>query len=156
MIKGDIHMENKYYYDYSQGRLDTITTQDEHKVKELIDKGDAIKLDMTELNEFERRASQVHSDYTSKVERLRNTDDPRLMDEAVQKYEYDKLTQEYEEATQAIEEEYSTFKERTIAETKQKAIRSAPVVTDRDRQVAESFATNAMLDLAESYDTFGA
>src|SRR5699024_3085861 len=35
----------------------------------------------------------------------------------------------------------------------QKAVRSAQVVTDRDKHVAESFATNAMLDLAESFDT---
>src|SRR5690625_4818793 len=124
-----------------------ITTDSEEQAEELIASGDAVKLDLPELDEFERKANELHAKYKSDVDAIRNSDDPRITDE-VKEWEIGKIDESYEAETAQLEQEYAQWRQAQQADAKKRAARAVVSVTKDDEQVASQFVTRASLRLA--------
>src|SRR5699024_12641342 len=78
---------------------------DEMTANELIEDGKAVKLDVPQLEESERQAEEVYNTYKSKVDSIKNSENPLLQDEKVQKYELERAKKEYEQQSKQVKEE---------------------------------------------------
>lgn len=125
--------------------------EDQLKADELINSGKAVKLELPELENFEKQASDVYDEYIAKVEQIKTSDNPIYTDE-VKAYELERLKKEYEEKSQEIEAEYLAYRDKAIEDAKVRAAQATINVTDKDRLTAEQFATRAMLNLASASD----
>lgn len=128
-----------------------IYEEDAAKADELINAGKAVKLDLQELENFEKQASDVYDEYVTKVKQIKQSDNPIYSDE-VKSYELARLKQEYEEKSAAIEAEYLAYREKAIEEAKVRAARAVVEVTEADKLTAEQFANRAILSLAGAAD----
>lgn len=137
-------------FDYETKKV--IEMDDQTKANELIDAGKAIKLDLPELEKYEREAKQVYESYKKQVERIKQSDNPLLQDEKVRAYELDRLEQEYRKQSQEVEEAYQAYRKQALEEAKVRAAQASVKLTNKDKQTAEQFATRASLELAGAYD----
>lgn len=128
-----------------------IYEEDATKANELINAGKAVKLNLPELERFEKQASDIHDEYMTKVKQIKQSDNP-IYTEEVKKYELARLKEEYEQKSAEIEEEYQKYRKQAIQEAKIRAAQATINVTDKDRLTAEQFATRAMLSLASASD----
>lgn len=136
-------------FDYESKKV--IEMDGQVRANELIDAGKAIKLDLPELERYEKAASDIYDEYTAKVKQIKESDNPIYTDE-VKAYELERLKKEYEEKSQEIEAEYLAYREKAIQDAKVKAARATVKVSDADKLTAEQFATRAMLSLASAAD----
>lgn len=136
-------------FDYESKKV--IEMDDQVRANELIDAGKAIKLDLPELDNFEKQAEEVYNSYKSAVKRVKESDNPLLQDEKVRKYELDRLEKEYRAKSQEIEEAYQTYREQALEEAKVRAAQASVKLSDKDKLTAEQFATRAGLTLAGAY-----
>src|SRR5699024_995120 len=113
----------------------------------LVEKGEAIKLNMPKLDEYKTKANRLHAEYEAKVASIKESDNPLYTDE-VKKYEIQKLHDEYEQATADLANNYSQWRATQIEEAKQKAARSFVKVSDKDKQLAEQLAARYSLQIA--------
>src|SRR5699024_4284216 len=60
------------------------------KAEELVSDGSAVKLEMKELSQLERKADELYEKYKREVDEVRASDNPLMTDE-VKAYEIDKL-----------------------------------------------------------------
>lgn len=125
--------------------------EDEAEANKLIDAGKAVKLELPELENFEKQASDVYDEYIAKVEQIKASDNPIYTDE-VKAYELERLKKEYEEKSQEIEAEYLAYRDKAIEDAKVRAARAVVKVTEADKLVAEQFANRAILSLAGAAD----
>lgn len=137
-------------FDYEIKRV--IDESDQTKANELIDEGKAIKLDLPGLEKYEKQAQDVYNTYQNEVKRIKESDNPLLQDEKVRAYELDKLEQEYRKQSQEIEEKYQAYRKSSIEDAKVKAAQASIKLSDKDKQVAEQFATRASLTLTAAYE----
>lgn len=137
----------------AEGNIDKhkVIYTDAQEAQELINAGKAVKLDLPELEKFERKADEIHDSYKKEVERIKASDNPLLQDDNVQKYELDRLDKEMREQSAAVEAEYQEWRQAQLDDAKTRAARAVVKVTDADKQVAEQFATRAGLQLAGAY-----
>lgn len=142
-------MEKTRLFDYKEHRV--ITEYDTEKVNDLIDSGNAVKLDLPELSELERKADEIHNSYKKAVEKVRADDNPLMTDE-VKAYEIDKLTKQMKEESDAIEEEYQAWKSEQLEQAKARKARAVVNVTKNDEQVASQYIDRAALRLATATD----
>lgn len=133
----------KRIYNYASKRLEEV---DATKAEELVSKGEAIKLDMPKLSEYESEAKRLHGEYENKVSKIRNDDNPAMTKE-VKEYELKKAQEEYDIQTAQLESDYSAWRSQQIEESRQKAARSFVKVSDRDKQLAEQLASRYTLDI---------
>jgi len=146
-----MYKENEYIYDHSEGKLDMITSSNKHEVQELLDSGGAIKLSLPELIQFEREAAEAYSKFKAKEKEIKESNDPRIKDEEVQKYLLKELEDEFKQKSEEIEEQYAAYRRQKIQDTKADAAKNVQVVTAKDEQAASEFATDAVLDLMGSF-----
>src|SRR5699024_1907598 len=111
----------------------------------------AVKLDLPELDEFERKASELHAEYKKQVERINATDDPRMTDE-VKSWEIGKLDETYDAETAQLAQDYAQWRQAQQEDAKKRAARAVVNVTKDDEQVASQFVTRASLNLATASD----
>lgn len=137
-------------FDYETKKM--IEMDDHVKANELIEGGKAIRLNLPELEKYEREAKQVHESYKKQVERIKESPNPLLQDEKVQKYELDRLEQEYRAQSQEIEEAYQEYRKKALEDAKVRAAQASVKLTNKDQQTAEQFATRASLTLAGAYE----
>lgn len=137
-------------FDYGSKRI--IEVDDEMKVKELIDSKQAIELDLPRVEDYEKKARDIYDRYIKDVERIKESENPVMQDPKVQKYELDKLEQEYRKQSQEIEEKYQAYRKSSIEDAKVKAAQASIKLSDKDKQVAEQFATRAGLTLTAAYE----
>src|SRR5699024_10313058 len=132
-------------YNYATKKMQEVEPA---KAAELVEKGEAIKLDMPKLNKFEASAKQLHRDYTAKVERIKESDHPSMLVEGVKDYEIQQARDEYEQATSQLADDYSMWRATQVEEAKQKADRSFIKVSEKDKQLAEQLASRYALNIA--------
>lgn len=137
-------------FDYETKKV--VEMDDQIKANELIDAGKAVKLDLPELEKYEREAKQVYESYKKQVERIKQSDNPLLQDEKVRAYELDRLEQEYLKQSQEIEGAYQAYRKQALEDAKVRAAQASVKLTEKDKQTAEQFATRASLELAGAYD----
>ena len=141
-------------YNYATKKMQEVEPA---KAAELVEKGEAIKLDMPKLNKFEASAKQLHRDYKAKVERIKESDHPSMLVEGVKEYEIQQARDEYEQATSQLADDYSTWRATQVEEAKQKAARSFIKVSEKDKQLAEQLASRYALNIAaDGQDAAGA
>lgn len=136
-----------FNYDTKQ----VVYEDDQVKANELIDAGEAIKLDLPELEQYEKKAVDVYNSYKNAVERIKQSENPLLQDEKVQKYELDRLEKEYRKQSAEVEEQYQSYRKSSIEDAKIRAAQATVNLTEKDKEVAEQFATRASLTLAGAY-----
>lgn len=137
-------------FDY--GTKKVIEMDDHIKANELIEGGKAIRLNLPELDEFKKKADDIHETYKKQVERIKQSDNPLLQDEKVQKYELDRLEQEYRKQSAEVEEAYQEYRKKSLEDAKIRAAQASVRLTEKDRLTAEQFATRASLTLAGAYE----
>lgn len=125
--------------------------EDATKADELINAGKAVKLDLPELERYEKAAADIYDEYIAKVKQIKQSDNPIYTDE-VKAYELERLKKEYEEKSAEIEAEYLAYRDKAIEEAKVRAARATVKITEADKLTAEQFATRAMLSLAGAAD----
>lgn len=125
--------------------------EDMTKANELINAGKAIKLDLPELDNFEKQASDIYDEYMKKMKQIKQSDNPIYTDE-VKKYELARLKQEYEQKSQEIEAKYQEYRKKALEDAKVKAARAVIKVSEADKLTAEQFANRAILSLASASD----
>lgn len=128
-----------------------IYEEDEVEANKLIDAGKAVKLELPELERYEKAAADIYDEYIAKVEQIKQSDNP-IYTEEVKKYELARLKQEYEQKSAAIEAEYQKYRKQAIENAKIRAARAVVKITEADKLTAEQFATRAMLSLASASD----
>lgn len=128
-----------------------VYVEDEAEANKLIDAGKAVKLELPELERFEKAAADIYDKYIAEVERIKTSDNP-IYNDAVKAYELARLKQEYEQKSQEIEAEYQEYRKKAIEDAKVKAARTVVKVTEDDKLTAEQFANRAMLSLAGAAD----
>lgn len=133
----------KRIYNYESKRMEEV---DPTKAEELTSKGEAIKLDMPKLTEYESEAKRLHGEYENKVSKIINDDNPAMTEE-VKEYELKKLREQYDADTSELSEDYSAWRAEQIEESRQKAARSFVKVSDKDKQLAEQLASRYTLDI---------
>lgn len=121
---------------------------DETVANGLIEDGKAVKLDVPQLEEAERKAEEVYNTYKSEVDRIKNSDNPLLQDEKVQKYELDRIKKEYEQQSQQVQEEYAQWRAKAIEDARKRSAQASINVSKSDKRVANQFANRASLQLA--------
>lgn len=136
-------------FDYENKKV--VYVEDEAKADELINAGKAVKLDLPELERYEKAAADIYDEYMAKVKQIKQSDNPMFTDE-VKKYELARLKQEYEEKSAAIEAEYQEYRQKAIEDAKVRAARAVVKVTEADKLTAEQFANRAILSLAGAAD----
>lgn len=123
--------------------------ESEQQAKELVDSGKAIKLELSTLDELEKKAEDVHAKYKKAIRDLKESDNPLIRDNPdVIKYEMDKIDVEYRTESASIEDEYTSWRSKQIDEATRKAARAVIDVTEKDRSVSEQFISRASLKLA--------
>src|SRR5690625_4030375 len=137
-------------FDYETKKM--IEMDDQVKANELIDAGKAVRLDLPELEEFEKKAREIYEQYNKKVEGVKTSDHPLMQDAKVKAYELTRLEEEYRKQSQEIEEEYQEYRKQALEEAKVRAAQASVKLTNKDKQTAEQFATRASLELAGAYD----
>lgn len=137
-------------FDYESKKV--IEMDDQVKAKELINAKKAIELELPEVDSYEKQARDIYDSYKKDVERIKNSDNPIMQDEKVQKYELDRLEQDYREQSAKIEEAYQAYRKQALEDAKVKAAQATVKVTDKDKLTAEQFATRAGLELAGAYE----
>lgn len=143
-------METIRLFDYESKKV--IYEKDQLKAKELIDAGQAVELDMPMLEQYEKQALDIYNKYQADVERVKNAENPIMQDIKVQKYELDRLEKEYRKQSAEIEEQYKEYRKQAIEDAKVRAAQASVKLTDKDKQVAEQFATRASLQLAGAFN----
>lgn len=136
-------------FDYETKKM--IEMDDQVKANELIDAGKAVKLDLPELEQFERKAKEIHETYNKKVEEVKTSDHPLMQDPKVKAYELTRLEEEYRAKSQEIEEEYQAYRKQALEEAKVRAAQASVKLTSKDKQTAEQFATRASLELVGAF-----
>src|SRR5690625_3859108 len=136
-------------FDYETKKM--IEMDDQVKANELIDAGKAVRLDLPELEQFEKKAREIHETYNKKVEEVKTSDHPLMQDPKVKAYELTRLEEEYRKQSAEIEEAYQAYRRQALEEAKVRAARATVNITNKDRQVAEQFATRASLSLAGAF-----
>lgn len=129
-----------------------ISADDEAQAQELIGSGNAVRLDLPELDKAEKQANDLHDKYEADIRRIKETDNPLLMDEKVQAYELEKLEKEYRAKSAEVEQEYKQWRNQQIKEAKTRAAQAVVKVAENDREVARQFKDRASLKLAGSGD----
>lgn len=137
-------------FDYETKKV--IEMDDQSEANELIKAGKAVKLDLPEVESYEKQARDIYDSYESAVKRVKESDNPLLQDEKVRKYELDRLEQEYRKQSQEVEENYQAYRKQALEEAKIRAAQASVKLTNKDKQTAEQFATRASLELAGAYD----
>jgi len=137
-------------FDYETKKV--IEESDQAKANELIDAGKAVKLDLSELDEFQRKSDNIYHQYNKQVAKVRESDNPLLQDEKVRKYELDRLEKEYRKQSQEVEEAYQKYRKQSLEDAKVRAAQASVRLTDKDKLTAEQFATRASLELAGAYE----
>ena len=122
----------------------------EMEANKLIEGGKAVKLDVPQLEEAERKAEEVYNTYRSRVDSIKNSDNPLLQDEKVQKYELDRIKKEYEQQSQQVQEEYAQWRTKAIEDARKRSAQASINVSKSDKRVADQFANRASLQLAGS------
>src|SRR5699024_5548327 len=121
---------------------------DEMEANGLIEDGKAVKLDVPQLEEAERKAEEVYNTYRSRVDSIKNSDNPLLQDEKVQEYELDRIRKEYEQQSQQVQEEYAQWRAKAIEDARKRSVQAAINVCKSDKRVGDQFANRASLQLA--------
>ncbi|MDY0409968.1 hypothetical protein ACFFIS_04740 [Virgibacillus soli] len=145
-------METQRLFTYqAEGNIDKhkVIHAEPEEAEALIESGKAVKLDLPELNAFERKANEIHANYKKEVERIKASDNPLMTDE-VKAYEIDKLDKQMREQSAKVEADYKAWKQAQIDEAKVRAARAVVKVAEDDREVAEQFVTRASLKLASA------
>lgn len=137
-------------FDYESKKV--IEMDDQVKANELINAGKAIKLDLPELEQFERKAQEIYETYNKKVEEVKTSDHPLMQDPKVKAYELTRLEEEYRAKSQEIEEAYQAYRRQALEDAKVRAAQASVKLTNKDKQTAEQFATRASLELVGAYD----
>ena len=137
-------------FDYETKKV--IEMDDQVKANELIDAGKAIKLDLPELEQFERKAQEISANYKKKVEGVKTSDHPLMQDAKVKAYELARLEEEYRKQSAEVEEAYQEYRKQALKDAKVRAAQASVRLTEKDKQTAEQFATRASLELAGAYD----
>lgn len=125
--------------------------EDATKADELINAGKAVKLELPELERYEKAAADIYDEYMAKVKQIKQSDNPIYTDE-VKAYELARLKEEYEQKSAEIEEEYQKYRKQAIEDAKVKAARAVVKITEADKLTAEQFANRAILSLAGAAD----
>ena len=121
---------------------------DETKANGLIEEGKAVKLDVPQLEEAERKAEEVYNTYKTEVDRIKNSNNPLLKDEKVQEYELDRIKKEYEQQSQQVQQEYAQWRAKAIEDARKRSAQASISVSKKDERVANQFANRASLQLA--------
>ena len=129
----------------------TMIHADNKKAEELIKSGAAVKLDMPELNKFEKKANEIYGKYQRDVDEIRASDNP-LMTEQVKKYEINKLEEQMRKQSAEVEREYKEWQAQQQAEARERAAKAVINVGKEDEAVAEQMVTRYSLQLAAASD----
>src|SRR5699024_375145 len=121
---------------------------DETKANGLIEEGKAVKLDVPQLEEAERKAEEVYNTYKTEVDRIKNSNNPLLKDEKVQEYELDRIKKEYEQQSQQVQQEYAQWRAKEIDEARKGSAKSSVSVSKKDERAANQLANHARPELA--------
>lgn len=121
---------------------------DAKEAEQLIENGQAIQLDLRELDEFYAEADRIYDDYKNKVRALKDSDNPIYKQKDVLKYELDKLEKEYQEQSAATEEEYKEWRAEQLVAAKTRAARAVTKVSDEAKEFAEQFANRMKIAIA--------
>src|SRR5699024_8184523 len=121
---------------------------DETKANGLIEEGKAVKLDVPQLEEAERKAEEVYNTYKTEVDRIKNSNNPLLKDEKVQEYELERVKKEYEQQSKQVQEEYAQWRAKAIEDARKRSAQASINVSKSDKRVADQFANRASLQLA--------
>lgn len=136
-------------YDYTNKMM--ITEDDPTKAEELISGGNAVELQLPELERFEKQANDLYETYRNQVERIKKSDNP-IYTEEVREYEMNRLKEEYEQKAEQVEQEYAAYRAKQQEEARKRAVQATINVSDKDRLTAEQFATRASLSLAATQE----
>src|SRR5690625_6084944 len=126
LIKGDDKMIRLFNYEDKK----IIYEDDQTKADELINSGKAIKLDLSELDKYEKKSNEIYENYRKEVDRIKNSDNPLLQDDKVQQYELNRLKEDYEQKSAEVEREYLAYRNKAIEDAKVKAARAVVKVSD--------------------------
>lgn len=130
-----------------------ITYEDDPtKAEQLIGAGKAVKLELTELDNYEKQASDIYDTYQKEVERIKNSDNPIFTGE-VKEYELNRLKEDYEQKSAEVEQQYIDYRNKALQDAKVKAAQATVKVSDADKLTAEQFATRATLSIASASNT---
>ena|SRR5699024_2541459 len=121
---------------------------DEMEANRLIEGGEAVKLNVPQLEEAERKAEEVYNTYKSEVDRIKNSENPLLQDEKVQEYELERVKKEYEQQSKQVQEEYAQWRTKAIEDASKRTAQASISVSKSDERVANQFANRASLQLA--------
>src|SRR5690625_1090902 len=132
-------------YNYASKKMQEVEPT---KAAELVEKGEAIKLELPKLSEYEQKAKQLHRDYKAKVARIKESDHPSMLVEGVKEYEIQQARDEYEQATAELADDYSQWRAEQVETSKEKAARSFVKVSEKDKQLAEQLASRYALNIA--------
>lgn len=136
-------------FDYENKKV--VYVEDEAEANKLIDAGKAVKLDLPEIERYEKAAADIYDEYRAKVKQIKQSDNPMFTEE-VKAYELERLKKEYEQKSQEIEAEYQEYRKKAIEDAKIRAARAVIKVSEADKLVAEQFANRAILSLAGAAD----
>src|SRR5699024_2790290 len=129
----------------------TMIHADNKKAEELIKSGAAVKLDMPELNKFEKKANEIYEKYQRDVDEIRSSDNP-LMTNHVKNYEINKLEDQMRKQSAEVEREYKKWQAQQQADARKRAAKAVINVGKDDEAVAEQMVTRYSLRLATASD----
>jgi len=134
-------------FNYGTGRIEEINDlQEQIEANKLIDKGEAVRLDLPELDNFKKKADELHDKFIAERERVLNEESP-LYTEEVKEFEINRLEEEYREESAEVEAEYKAWREQVRKEAEVKAAQATVRITKNDKETAERFANRARLEL---------
>src|SRR5699024_4789626 len=129
----------------------TMIHADNKKAEELIKSGAAVKLDMPELNKFEKKANEIYEKYQRDVEEIKSSDNP-LMTNHVKNYEINKLEEQMRKQSAEVERKYKEWQAQQQADARERAAKAVINVGKDDEAVAEQMVTRYSLQLAAARD----
>lgn len=134
-------------FNYGTSRIEEINDlQEQIEANKLIEKGEAVRLDLPELDEYQRKADELHDKFIAERERVLNEESP-LYTEEVKEFEINRLDEEYRAESAKVEADYLAWREQARDEAKAKAAQATVRITKNDKETAEQFANRARLEL---------
>jgi hypothetical protein len=119
---------------------------DHKEASALISEGKAVEVNLPELDGFRKQSAELTRKFKAEEQKIKSSTDPRDTAE-VKVYELKKLESQYQADIKAVESDYQKYRQEALDVAKTSAAQSVTDVTDRDRRVAEQFASREALDL---------
>ncbi|MBN9655980.1 hypothetical protein J0K78_17020 [Halobacillus sp. GSS1] len=136
----------KPYENYKQHSITNLPAETAEKLKA---EGKATEISLGKHGEYRKKADELTANFKKGERAVKESDNPYYQQDAVRKYELDKLWNEYESETKALQAEYAQYRADQLEHARRKAAQAQINVTDTDKRVAEQMANRLKLNISQ-------